>query len=209
MSTGWSGRLRIPLYARPLAPIWSWNLIGSELELAMPTTNFPDSAGDQLLAFGALLGRSGKIIESVICGTSMGSTLPTGCQIRIHPLSVSDYHAGQVVAFVSGGAIFAHRIVYRSGHGVLTRGDSRSLCDLPVPFDTVLGVVTEYLLDGEWRPLQNGVEFDCERRRSSLVAEMLLRRCLQIDVRLARRIARILMQLARWRRLAAESVRTR
>ena len=175
----------------------------------MPTTNLPDSAGDQLLAFGALLARSGKIIESVICGTSMGSTLPTGCRIRIHPLSVSDYHAGQVVAFASGGAILAHRIIYRSRHGILTRGDSRSLCDLPIPFDTVLGVVTEYLLDGEWRPPQNGVRFDCERRRSSLVAEMVLRRCLQIDVRLARRVARILMQLARWRRLAAESVRTR
>jgi hypothetical protein len=175
----------------------------------MPTTNFPDSAGDQLLAFGALLGRSGRIIESVICGTSMGSTLPTGCRIRIRPVSVSDYHAGQVVAFVSGGGIFAHRIVYRSRHGILTRGDSRSLCDLPVPFDAVLGVVTEYLLDGEWRPLQNDLQFDCERRRRSRVAEMLLRRCLQIDIRLARQIGRILVQLARWRRLAAESVSTR
>jgi hypothetical protein len=197
------------LCATPLAPIWSWILIGSELELAVPMTNFPDSAGDQLLAFGALLGRSGRIIESVICGTSMGSTLPTGCRIRIHPVSVSDYHAGQVVAFVYGGAIFAHRIVYRSRHGVLTRGDNRSLCDLPVPFDAVLGVVTEYLLDGDWRPLQNDLQFDCERKRRSRAAEMLLRRCLQIDIRLARRIARILVQLARWRRLAAESVRTR
>ena len=195
--------------ARPLAPIWSWNLIVSKPELAMPTTNFPDSAGDKLLAFGALLGRSGRIIESVICGTSMGSTLPTGCRIRIHPVSVSDYHAGQVVALVSGGAILAHRIVYRSRHGVLTRGDSRSLCDLPVPFDAVLGIVTEYLMGGEWRPLQSGIRLDCKRRTRSRAAEMLLRRCMQIDIRLARRVARILMQLARLRRPATASVGTR
>jgi hypothetical protein len=175
----------------------------------MPTTNFPDSADDQLLAFGALLGRSGRIIESVICGTSMGSTLPTGCRIRIHPVPISDYHAGQVVAFVSGGAIFAHRIVYRGRHGVLTRGDSRSLCDLPVPFEAVLGIVTEYLLGGEWRLLQNGIRFDCERRRRSRAVEMLLRRCMRIDIRLARRVARILMQLARWRRPTRASVGTR
>lgn len=166
----------------------------------MLITVVPNSTGDQLLAFAALLGRSGKIIESEISGISMGSTLPSGCRIRIRPLSIEEYRSGQVVAFAAGSALFAHRIVYRSGQGVLTRGDSHSWCDLPVPVGALLGVVSEYLVDGEWRPFDDSVPFDCERRTRSRMIEALLRVCLRIDIRLARRTSRILMRLARWRR---------
>src|SRR5260370_35146561 len=99
----------------------------------MPKTVDASTTADQLLAFGALLGRSGRIIESEISGTSMGATLPSGCRIRICSLPADEYRPGQVVAFVTGKAICAHRIVYRTRQGVLTRGDSHSWCDLPVP----------------------------------------------------------------------------
>jgi hypothetical protein len=176
----------------------------------MRSTAVPGSSGDQLLAFGVLLGRSGKVIESEISGTSMGSTLPSGCHIRIRPLSTEDYRPGQVVAFVAGGAIFAHRIVHRSRQGVLTRGDSHSWCDLPVPVSAILGLVSERLVDGEWHPFDGSVLLDCEMTKRSRIIETLLLMCLQIDIRLARRASRSLMWLARWRRrLIAEPAPTR
>ena len=166
----------------------------------MRSTTAPGSSGDQLLAFAALLGRSGKVIESEISGTSMGSTLPSGRRIRIRPLSIEEYRCGQVVAFVAGTRLFAHRIIYCSRQGVLTRGDSHSWCDLPVPFDAILGVVSECQVNGEWHLLDHGIPFDCEMRKRSHIIESLLRACMQIDIRLARRASRILMWLSRWRR---------
>lgn len=159
-----------------------------------------DTTGDQLLAFGALLRRSGKTIESEISGTSMGSTLPPGCRIRIRPLSVEEYQAGQVVAFVAAGSLFAHRIVYRSGQGVLTRGDNHTWCDLPAPVGAILGVVSEYLVEGEWRLFDDSGPFERAIGKRRRMIENLLRLFLRIDIRLARRASRILMWFARWRR---------
>lgn len=168
------------------------------------------SIADQLLAFRVLLGRSGKVIESEISGTSMGSTLPSGCRIRIRALSSEEYRTGQVVAFVAGSALFAHRIVYRSRESVLTRGDSHSWCDLPVPMSAILGVVSERLVNGEWHLFDGSVPFECERRKRSRIIETLLRVCLRIDIRLARHASRILMWLARrCRRSVAGPVPTR
>lgn len=176
----------------------------------MRSTAVSGSSGDQLLAFGVLLGRSGKAIESEISGTSMGSTLPSGCHIRIRPLSTEDYRPGQVVAFVAGGAIFAHRIVHRSRQGVLTRGDSHSWCDLPVPVSAILGVVSEHFVNGEWHLFDDSAPFECDRGKRSRIIEALLLACLQIDIRLARRASRSLMWIVRWRRrLIAEPVATR
>ena len=167
----------------------------------MPTTGVPNSAGDQLLAFGTLLGRSGRVIESEISGGSMGNTLPSGCRIRIRPLPMDEYKAGQVVAFIAGGGLFAHRIVYRSRQGALTRGDTHVWCDLPVPVDVILGVVSECFLDGKWCPFDETLRFDCDRRLRHRMIETLLRGCMQIDTRLARNVSRILMWLTRRRQL--------
>ena len=166
---------------------------------SMRSTFMPGSTGDQLLAFGALLGRSGKIIESEISGTSMGSTLPSGTRIRIRPLSTEEYRPGQVVAFVAGRAIFAHRIVHRSRYGVLTRGDSHSWCDLPVPVSALLGVVSERQVNGKWHVFDDSVPFECDKRKPSRIIETLLLVCLQIDIRLARRASKFLLWLARCR----------
>lgn len=158
------------------------------------------ATGDELLAFGVLLGRSGTTIESEISGTSMGNTLPPGCRIRIRLLSFPEYDAGQVVAFVSGNRIFVHRVIFRSRQGVLTRGDNHSWCDLPVPSSAVLGVVTHYLSQGEWRPLDDHPGFEHEGTKGKSALETLLRLCMRIDIRMARHVARALARAARWRR---------
>jgi hypothetical protein len=165
----------------------------------MVPTTVASHTGDLLLALGMLLGRSGRIIESQISGTSMGSTLPAGSRIRIRRLRSETYGPGQVVAFVSGNAIFAHRIVFSCRHGVLTRGDNRSWCDFPLPSHAILGLVTESYRDGVWRPLLCDVLGEHERGRSRRAVDAMLRVSLQIDFRLARFTARTLSLAARWR----------
>jgi hypothetical protein len=171
----------------------------SEVTPATVITTSASPTGAQLLALGALLGRSGKIIESEISGTSMGSTFPAGSRIRIRPLPQPQYRRGQVVAFVSGHTLFAHRIISRSRQGVLTRGDNRSWCDLPLPWRAVLGLVTENRINGEWRPVDHDPL--CKRGSGGAwrVVDALLRVSLRVDIRLARFVSRCLMSVARWR----------
>jgi hypothetical protein len=166
----------------------------------MTKTVDASTTGDQLLAFGVLLARSARIIESEISGTSMGTTLPSGCRIRICPLPTEEYRPGQVVAFVTDKAIYAHRIVYRTREGVLTRGDSHSWCDLPVPINAVLGVVSSRMVSDQWVPFDDRVPFESQTKRVHRIIDALLLVCLQIDIRLAHQASRTLMLLARWRR---------
>lgn len=160
----------------------------------------PAPTEEQLLAFGTLLAHSGKVIESEISGTSMGSTLPSGSRIRIQPLPAEEYRIGQTVAFVMGSTIFAHRIVYRTSQGVLTRGDNHSWCDLPVPVGAVLGVVTERFMDGEWQRFADAPERAPAQPWRSRALEIVVRAGMLIDIRLARQSSRALMGLVRLRR---------
>jgi hypothetical protein len=158
------------------------------------------TTGDQLVAFGALLGRSGKIIESEISGNSMGDTLPSGCRIRICALPAEEYRPGQVVAFLTGTTICAHRIVYRTRQGVLTRGDSQSWCDSPVHVSAILGMVAGRTERGKWLPFDDRTRFKYERSVGRHLIDALLCMCLRLDIRIALRVSRSLMRLARWRR---------
>jgi hypothetical protein len=170
----------------------------------------PAPTEEQLLAFGTLLARSGKIIESEIFGTSMGRSLPPRCRIRIEQLPAEEYRVGQVVAFVQGSAIFAHRINYRTRCGVLTRGDEHSWCDLPVPIEAVLGAITEWFIHGEWQPFANVPQSLHEQPWGIRALELAVRASMQVNIRLARHTSRMLMHLVRLRhRLTAEFFRDR
>jgi hypothetical protein len=166
----------------------------------MPAHPVPSPTEEQFLAFGTLLARSGKIIESEISGTSMGRALPAGTRIRIQPLPAGDYGVGQIVAFVRGSTIFAHRIAYRTKQGVLTRGDNHSWCDLPMPVDAVLGLVAEWWTNGEWRRFADVPQLSPEQPWRIRMVETAVRAGMHVDIRLARRISRGLMRLARLRR---------
>ncbi len=157
------------------------------------------TTGEQLLALGTLLTRSGKIIESEVRGSSMGSAIPTGSRIRICPLAGSEYSVGQVVAFVAGNKLFAHRIVHCSSRGVLTRGDAGILCDPPIPRESIVGAVTECFQDGEWRALKGRQPLALEKQRKADLAALLPRICMAINFSTARRVSRALLWLARRR----------
>lgn len=160
----------------------------------------PVATEEQLLAFGTLLARSGTVIESQISGTSMGSTLPPGSRIRIQPLPVDQYRVGQTVAFVRGSTIFAHRIAYRTSQCVLTRGDNHSWCDLPVPVSAVLGVVTEWFINGEWQRFADAPEGAPVQPWRIRALEIAVRAGMLFDIRLARHISSAFMRLVRLRR---------
>ena len=169
----------------------------------MSKTLGTNTTADQLVAFGALLGRSGKIIESEISGNSMGDTLPSGCQIRICALPTEEYRPGQVVAFLTSETICAHRIVLRTRQGVLTRGDSQSWCDLPVPISAILGVVSARTVNGKWFPFDDRTGSRSEINTCRQLIDTLLGVCLQLDIRIALRVSKGMMRLARWRRKLA------
>lgn len=176
----------------------------------MPANVVPTPTEEQLLAFGTLLARSGKIIESEISGTSMGRSLPPNCRIRIEPLPAEEYRVGQIVAFVQGSTIFAHRIAYRTSCGVLTRGDNHFWCDLPVPIEAVLGAIREWSIQGEWQRFADVPQSLHEQPWGIRALEVAVRASMQISIRLARRTSRTLMHLVRLRRrLTAEFFRNR
>jgi hypothetical protein len=152
---------------------------------------------EQLLAFGSLLARSGKVIESQISGTSMGITLPPGSRIRIQPLSVEEYQVGQTVAFVRGSMIFAHRIAYRTSQCVLTRGDNHAWSDLPMRAGAILGLVTECLINGQWQRFEDVPHGLPVQPWTKRVLETAVRTCMLIDIRLALQTSRALMDLVR------------
>ena len=104
----------------------------------------------------ALTRRSAAVIHSDLRGASMGSAIPDGARIRIRHNSEATWRRGQVIAFLAGSRVMAHRIVYegrRSGarNFVVTQGDGNWLCDPPVNRSTILGEVEAFSTGGEWR----------------------------------------------------------
>ncbi|HLY63034.1 MAG TPA: hypothetical protein VKV95_19985 [Terriglobia bacterium] len=103
----------------------------------------------------SLLKISRQLVECELRGMSMGKTLPAGSRVRICSNRGEDYAAGEIVTFVANRNLTAHRVVYR-GQGskkkyLITRGDANLLCDPPVHVEQVLGVVTEFQTDGDWK----------------------------------------------------------
>ena len=75
-----------------------------------------------------------------LIGDSMEPTLPVGCAIVIARLP-ERVALGQIVAFVDGDALVAHRLVRRSGEHWIAQGDNRPWPDPPRHRAQALGVV--------------------------------------------------------------------
>jgi len=145
-------------------------------------------------AFWELVRNSGRVLESTIKGTSMHPTIPDGARVRIRPLHTENYRVGQIVACLLNDEIFAHRVVFcgssgRSRDMVLTRGDALVMCDPPTRKSAILGEVTEFWADGEWRAL-NATGTTLPRYRAlALLQEQLIRICMPVHYEFARRVA--------------------
>jgi hypothetical protein len=124
----------------------------------------------------------------------MADAIPRGARIRI-VFDDASPRAGDVVAFLSGDRVVAHRVIARCGRAgtmLLTRGDARLLCDAPVPSDAVLGRVTECDPGSGWRAVGAPRPLPRRERLVAAVLQGLMRVVLAVDVRAAARLAAVL-----------------
>ena len=126
--------------------------MSQSVELAEILTAFQ---GQRLLAFSKFLQKGSRQIETRVRGGSMGDALPEGSQVRIR--FSSEFEMGQVLAYVAGDRIVAHRLVRfiptRGELYLLTRGDASVFCDAPIRASTAMGIVTEYCTGQAWQAI--------------------------------------------------------
>jgi hypothetical protein len=178
------------------------------------------SPGIQDLArLRALTRKNTAVIHSDLRGTSMGSAIPDGARIRIRSGPQEDWHRGQVIAFLAGSRMMAHRIVYEgrranARHFVMTQGDGNWLCDPPVNRSTIVGEVEAFSTDGEWRAIDPPC-MPLRRRMVALPSQAFMQFLLECHPALAIWISRPIswlrmgprLVMLRLRRYRAEHVR--
>ncbi len=82
-------------------------------------------------------------------GTSMQPTFPPDCEIEIIPLPSRRPQLGDVLVFLSGDVLVAHRLVRRAGRQWITQGDGRLGPDPPLRPEQVLGQVASASVNGQ------------------------------------------------------------
>ena len=144
--------------------------------------------------FWNLVRDSNCVFETTVKGTSMEPTIPDGTRVRIRASDAAALQVGEVVACVSKGALFAHRIVHFRPRGpggacVITRGDNLALCDPPTRASEVLGRVTEIESAEGWRPPGPQAELPPAMRRIAVLHHTMIRAFLTLHFEVARRVA--------------------
>ncbi len=81
-------------------------------------------------------------------GTSMRPTLPVDCEIEIVPMP-EVVRLGDLIVFVAGDTLIAHRLVRRAGQRWIAQGDGRLGPDRPLEPARALGLVAAAYRDGE------------------------------------------------------------
>ena len=160
------------------------------------------SPPDWRLAVAPLLQRAGRVIESEITGTSMGSTLPPGTRIRIHCEDPGSAKPGAVVAVMTDRGLIGHRLIWRGvdrkGRSIaLTRGDGLTVCDPPAVTDRFLGEITEWYSAAAWRPVPGAPPTSWLRRCAAMSMLLAVRCGLAIDVSVATRLTGLFEALDR------------
>ena len=148
----------------------------------------------------AALHRAREGMESQISGSSMEPAIPRGATIRVFPEPACGYQVGMVVACLSAGEdLFAHRLVRQAkSHGtsyILTLGDAWLICDPPTASGDIIGVVSAYKHEGDWRSPPASARrgwLSEQLARSSVVLVWL---ALKVHPGLARRVSGTLLRL--------------
>ena len=149
---------------------------------------------ERFLAIASFLKAHGQEIECRVDGTSMGATLPARSQVRIRCGEPDEYVRDAIVAFVAGSRIVSHRIVHRGRRGpaseyLITRGDGRVLPDPPVRLRSVLGTVTGVRVGERWVQPGSPLARPPLRRLPAMLLVLLAKAALELNVRLAERLA--------------------
>ena len=80
-------------------------------------------------------------------GNSMRPTLPVECEIEVVPLPPR-VRLGDLIVFVAGDTLIAHRLVRRAQGRWIAQGDGRLGPDRPLAPEQVLGIVAAAYADG-------------------------------------------------------------
>ena len=126
----------------------------------------------------------------------MGSALPAGSRIRIRSGAHDSWGVGDVIAFLAGSRVMAHRIAARGRSGAaeaffIAQGDNNWLCDPPVHRSAVIGSVEVATAQGDWRPV---AATNLPRYKKWVASASLKVTCglLEASPRLAIRISRVI-----------------
>jgi hypothetical protein len=155
---------------------------------------------EPLLAGAELLARSGRPLEIQLQGKSMTVSIPDGVLVRIEPLGDTPVSIGEVVAFRDGVRLVAHRVGYR-GRGKRSReytvpiGDSYIVPDQPVHRAAILGRVRQYREGASWRSVPSAVRRRPLKRAVAWLTVAAVSAALEIDPRLAGRLASIFVSI--------------
>jgi hypothetical protein len=152
---------------------------------------------ERILDAASMLRGSAAVIECQLRGGSMGVAIPAGASLRIDLGTSASHRIGEIVAFVQDSGICVHRIAYlgrgsRSSDYIITQGDACFYPDPPINSKRVLGSVTEFRIGENW--IVTGIQPSHDRARS-IVGRFLLKLVaglMEVNVRLAQGVARIL-----------------
>lgn len=161
---------------------------------------------EDLARFRALSRKAGGVVHSTVRGASMGSALPTGSRIRIKSGSEDSFRPGDVIAFLAGSRVAAHRIVWqgragKAGEFFITQGDGNWLCDPPVHRSAIIGSVEVGGTDGEWLPV-GPPDVPRYKQLAARGSQVVMRRLLEASPAAAMRIS----QAVSWGRMAPRMI---
>lgn len=100
----------------------------------------------QLLAAETL--RATGRLRLAVGGSSMLPALRPSDVLLVRRCGIDAPAVGDVVLFLRDGRLFAHRVVGRRGHSLVTRGDAVATPDAPVDASELLGRVTRVVRAG-------------------------------------------------------------
>jgi hypothetical protein len=166
---------------------------------------------DDLARLRALTRKGAAVIHSELRGFSMGAALPDGARIRIRSGAEESWRPGDVIAFLAGSRLMAHRVVYEGRRGparqfVITQGDGNWLCDPPVNRSTVVGRVEAVSIGGDWRPI-TGPETPFHRRLLAATSLALMRVALELSPAFTIRASQLMSWVRMGPRLVISKVR--
>jgi hypothetical protein len=75
-------------------------------------------------------------------------TLPAACEIEILPLP-AQVHLGELIVFMAGDTLIAHRLVRCAGERWIAQGDGQLGPDRPLAPEQILGIVMAAYSDGQ------------------------------------------------------------
>ena len=126
----------------------------------------------------------------------MGSALPAGSRIRIKSGADDSWKVGDVIAFLAGSRVMAHRIAARGRFGkakefFIAQGDANWLCDPPVHCSAVIGGVEVVTAEGAWQPVAEA-KVPSYRKWAARGSQMAIRGLLEASPPLAIRISQVI-----------------